>query len=112
MFRGGRALKIACAIALAPLIVSCDREDIHAYRAPKAPAPTQVKGADPVQNQKVTWDVPGGWRSVQSGQQVRAAPFRAGRGEGVEVSIAAFPGDGGGLLANVNRWRGQVGLEP
>jgi hypothetical protein len=28
----------------------------------------------------------------------------------VEVAISAFPGDVGGLLANVNRWRGQIGL--
>ena len=27
-----------------------------------------------------------------------------------EVTVSAFPGDVGGLLANVNRWRGQVGL--
>jgi len=29
-----------------------------------------------------------------------------------EVSVAAFPGDVGGQLANINRWRGQVGLGP
>ena len=27
-----------------------------------------------------------------------------------EVTVSAFPGDVGGLLANINRWRGQVGL--
>ena len=31
---------------------------------------------------------------------------------GAEVAITAFPGDVGGVLANVNRWRGQVGLDP
>lgn len=30
----------------------------------------------------------------------------------VEVAINRFPGDVGGMLANVNRWRGQVGLAP
>jgi hypothetical protein len=29
-----------------------------------------------------------------------------------EVTVSAFPGDTGGLLANLNRWRGQIGLEP
>ena len=29
-----------------------------------------------------------------------------------EVTVSVFPGDTGGLLANVNRWRGQVGLTP
>jgi len=28
------------------------------------------------------------------------------------VSVSKLNGDGGGLLANVNRWRGQVGLAP
>ncbi len=28
------------------------------------------------------------------------------------MNISTSPGDGGGLAANVNRWRGQLGLEP
>ena len=28
------------------------------------------------------------------------------------VSLSVLPGDGGGLLGNVNRWRKQLGLEP
>lgn len=28
----------------------------------------------------------------------------------VEVAISRFAGDVGGMLANVNRWRGQIGL--
>jgi hypothetical protein len=95
----------------ATLVGACDREDIHAYHAPKAPsdAPTKAQAPAP---RKVTWDVPEGWRTVQSSQQVRIVTFRAGPGDGIEVSVAAFPGDVGGLLANINRWRGQVGLEP
>ena len=34
------------------------------------------------------------------------------RNNEADLSITAFPGDVGGELANVNRWRGQVGLEP
>jgi len=29
-----------------------------------------------------------------------------------EISVSVLSGDGGGLLANMNRWRGQVGLAP
>ena len=44
---------------------------------------------------------------------MRVATFRAGEGESaVEIAVSQFPGDVGGLLANVNRWRKQVGLEP
>ena len=30
----------------------------------------------------------------------------------IEVSVTVFPGPAGGELANVNRWRNQIGLPP
>ena len=33
-------------------------------------------------------------------------------GESLDFSITSFPGQVGGILANVNRWLGQVGIEP
>ena len=33
-------------------------------------------------------------------------------GETLDFSITSFPGEVGGILANVNRWLGQVGMEP
>jgi len=33
-------------------------------------------------------------------------------GADADLSITAFPGDTGGLLANLNRWRGQLSLRP
>ena len=29
-----------------------------------------------------------------------------------EIAVTVFPGNVGGLTANVNRWRGQIGLAP
>lgn len=113
MILAKKALRIGCAVAAATAVTACDRhDDIHAYRAPKAPTPAKAAAMPVSAPQKVVWDVPEGWRAVQSQQQMRIATFRAGAGEGVEVSVTAFPGDVGGLLANVNRWRGQIGLEP
>ncbi len=41
------------------------------------------------------------------------AKFAVGGQDGqAEVTVSSFPGEVGGLLANVNRWRGQVGLPP
>ncbi len=36
------------------------------------------------------------------------------RGDGgdADISVIAFPGEAGGQLANINRWRGQLGLDP
>ena len=33
-------------------------------------------------------------------------------GEALDFSITSFPGEVGGILANVNRWLGQVGMSP
>lgn len=58
------------------------------------------------------WQVPEHWESQAPGamQAVRFVPRDAvGR---AEVSVAMLPGDGGGRLANVNRWRRQLGLGP
>lgn len=56
------------------------------------------------------WQVPTGWKAAGP-KPMRLASFdipdAAGTGD---VSISKLNGDGGGLLANVNRWRGQVGL--
>ena len=60
----------------------------------------------------ISWAVPEGW-TQQEGQGPRFATLVAGEGdERVEVTITRFPGDVGGVLANVNRWRGQIGLGP
>ncbi len=40
---------------------------------------------------------------------MRVATFKFGD---VEISLSQFPGDVGGVLANANRWRAQVGLPP
>lgn len=59
------------------------------------------------------WTVPQGWRQVPGTQAMRVATFEAGVGENrIEIVVSAFPGRAGGLLANVNRWRGQLHLEP
>ena len=88
--------------------------------APEAPAPASAPavsggserasggGADGLPN----WQVPSGWKAAGP-KPMRLASFdipdAAGNGD---VSISKLSGNGGGLLANVNRWRGQVGLAP
>jgi len=55
------------------------------------------------------WQAPAGWQN-QPGNAMRKGSYAVGGG--AEVAITAFPGDVGGILANVNRWRGQAGLDP
>ncbi|MFI5356322.1 MAG: hypothetical protein ACHQ4G_03205, partial [Opitutales bacterium] len=59
------------------------------------------------------WSAPADWQSVPA-TAMRKATYRvkAADGTAAELSISAFPGDVGGELANVNRWRGQLQLAP
>ena len=71
------------------------------------------KVAAPADNvAKPDWKVPAGWQESTPGP-MQLAKFAAGDGDAkAEASVAMIPGDGGGALANVNRWRRQLGLDP
>ncbi len=56
------------------------------------------------------WTAPASW-TPKSGSSMRKGSFAVKRdGAEADLAITAFPGDTGGLHANLNRWRGQVGL--
>jgi len=59
------------------------------------------------------WTVPESW-TAGAASSMRVATFNvAGESEqSAEIAVSAFPGDVGGALANINRWRGQLGLGP
>lgn len=59
---------------------------------------------------KLVWDVPEGW-TEKPASMMRDINLTFGEnGEG-ECYVARLPGAGGGLKANVNRWRKQMGAE-
>ncbi len=70
---------------------------------PAAPRPTG-EGA-------LQWTLPAGWTEEQGGN-MRYATLRPPGGGKVEASVVVLPGPAGGELANVNRWRNQLGLPP
>ena len=58
------------------------------------------------------FEIPGHWQEGAP-SAMRRGSFRVSGPEGEgDISITSFPGDVGGLLANINRWRGQLGLGP
>ncbi len=72
-------------------------------------SPVQMPPIDaPKPSAGITYSRPPEWQELRAAPP-RLAVFAAGD---AELVITAFPGDVGGELANVNRWRGQVGLEP
>lgn len=59
------------------------------------------------------WDVPAGWQPGKVSSMRRASYIVIGAADKAgEIVVTAFPGDVGGPVANVNRWRGQLGLAP
>jgi hypothetical protein len=62
---------------------------------------------------KPNWDAPSGWKEIPGGQFLVAKFVLTGAANAqASVNVSMSPGDGGGMLANVNRWRGQLGLGP
>jgi hypothetical protein len=52
-----------------------------------------------------------GWTESLSGG-MRYATIKPAVAGKLDVSVVVLPGPAGGELANVNRWRGQIGLAP
>ena len=59
----------------------------------------------------MSWRIPPGWSQTGS-SGLRFATIKPSTGGGPDVSITQLKGDAGGLLANINRWRKEVGLGP
>lgn len=62
----------------------------------------------------LAWTAPAGWQSRPASTMRKATyiiPGQTGE-ENAELAVTAFPGDVGGNLANLNRWRQQLGLPP
>ena len=99
--------------------VGCDRSDesITVYRTPKAPqtptAETQPAALNGPASTEVHWTPAAGWEE-QPASGFRKGSFlvRGADGKTADVSIISFPEAAGGVLANINRWRGQLKLAP
>ena len=83
--------------------------------AQQAPVPaTQQPQAQQGQQAGLTaWTKPEAWKQDETRRAMRELTFFAGpEGEQAEIIVSRMGGNFGGLLANINRWRQQVGLGP
>jgi hypothetical protein len=113
------------------LLGGCGEEKVAAYRVPKekepelppaaaaeagaaaepAPGASMADTAVPTTaGADLVWEAPASWQPKAASAMRKASFDVPGAAGASELSITAFPGDVGGELANVNRWRGQVGL--
>jgi hypothetical protein len=77
----------------------------------EAPASTNAKHV-PANSDAPKWKVPANWQQKAPGPMITAAYAVTGADGQADVTISKFPGTVGGLGPNVNRWRGQLGLQP
>jgi len=124
-----RALAIALALG-ALATAACRREEPQHYRVAKAPgseapalgaapvpaaarpAPPGMQGdvpPPPTPAAGLKWTLPKGWEQTMSGG-IRYATLKPPGAGKVDISVVVLPGPAGGEMANVNRWRGQIGL--
>ncbi|MBX3315730.1 MAG: hypothetical protein KF902_02575 [Phycisphaeraceae bacterium] len=69
--------------------------------------------ADAAPSRERPWVAPAAWTEDPAPRLMRLATYMAPDPAGpVEVAITRFGGIVGGELANINRWRGQMGLGP
>ena len=98
-------------------IIGCGSEsNIKSYRTPKKDFGLEIIQKEEISNKgnelNLTWNLPDTW-VPSKGHSMRLASFDVPYSKGVgDLSIVSLSGSSGGLLANVNRWRGQVELEP
>ncbi|MEM8952524.1 MAG: hypothetical protein AAGD22_00090 [Verrucomicrobiota bacterium] len=76
----------------------------------RLPTMASTDDSAPVEN-PLRWETPEGWTELDA-TQMRVINLRFGpNGEG-ECYLTVLPGAGGGVAENINRWAGQMGLEP
>jgi len=73
--------------------------------------PEQAEG-ESGRAEPIVWKLPDGWQRLP-GSGIRYATIRVGASdEALELSVTPLARSANTVLANVNRWRGQLGLEP
>lgn len=104
-------MKALFPLVLLAALAACQKDPIEVRRVPKeAPSPSSM--AESTRPKGLRWTAPKGWKEI-AGNGMRVASFELPKGPGkAEVTVVALPGDVGGELANVNRWRGQLALAP
>lgn len=108
--------------------IGCEQSGIEEHRASdgaeqSAPSGDEGEASQPLseaangpasdQGSDLPLVLPEGWTLDPEPRRMRLATFMAPDESGpIEVAVTRFGGRVGGVLANINRWRGQLGLEP
>ena len=97
------------------ILQSCGQDThIRTYRIAKPKPPDTAPQVEAPKNKSngFNWKKPESW-IPSSGSSIRLASFNVPFSGGIgDLSVIQLAGTGGGVEANVNRWRRQLNLEP
>ena len=106
-------------VAALPPAAAANTNDLPRDHPPIAGAAQPATGGEtmaattvPTGGDSLVWTAPAAWTAKPNGPMRKGSYAVKGNGAEADLSVTAFPGDTGGLLANLNRWRGQVSLPP
>ena len=96
-------------------LFACDRDPgVRTYEAPKEtprPSQPQPQAAQRAEGTTPAWTLPAGWKQLPGDNQFRFATIQVDASDpSLVLTVIPLGVNSGGLLANVNRWRGEVGL--
>jgi hypothetical protein len=103
-------------LTLLAFVASCERVAVREYVAPKQTFPQKAavreeieQAQNSAQTPAISLKAPPHWQR-QPLAPIRKASFVVEEADGakVDISVTSFPGESGGLLANINRWRGSL----
>lgn len=112
------SLKLRAAMLIAGALLTwagCDERhtQVRSYDVPKEQPPAAQPAPMPAASGTMEWTLPDGWTSIENTSPIRFATLVAGSGdEQIEVAVTRLKGSAGGVPANINMWRAQVGLPP
>lgn len=117
LFRAAGTAKILFAGAIVSSLASCNNDKVEVYNVPKEGISVSMQsgseGLAPSSGNPAQWTKPEGWNE-QPLSEMRLGSFKVdgANAASADVSVIAFPGEAGGLISNINRWRGQLQLPP
>ena len=113
-----RKLLLFLVFAVPLVLVSCDNDKVEVYKIPKEKINVAMQSGPaglvpPPPGSPAQWTKPESWKE-QPLSEMRLGSFKieGPNADTADVSVIAFPGEAGGLISNINRWRGQLQLPP
>jgi hypothetical protein len=117
-------MRLIALLACLLLLAACgEANEVSQQREPKAPSapsagtssmdPGEMRVPPSTAPRTYTWQAPAGWTEVESTSSLRLVSFSVPHGDELgDLSVSKLGGGAGGRLANLNRWRRQLGLAP